>query len=137
MHYGLSNPENTVIPLYPIKVAYMPIYEYKCENCSHRFEIRQSFKDEPLTICQECSHESLVRVIGVPRAIVYGGGQTVGQVADYNTRKLGRYELEAKRREQLIREGVNPDVKPEKGPDLSLAKMSPEKQKHYIMTGER
>jgi len=115
----------------------MPLYEYKCSECKHTFEIKQSFNDTALTFCQECGHESLFKVVGVPNLIVYGNGQTAGQVADYNTRKLGKYELEAKQREHAIKQGENPDVKPEKGVDISLAKLSPEKQTKYIMTGER
>ena len=32
----------------------MPIYEYECPECSHRFEKRQSFHDEPKADCPEC-----------------------------------------------------------------------------------
>lgn len=32
----------------------MPTYEYKCRECNHRFEVVQSFSDEPLTECKEC-----------------------------------------------------------------------------------
>lgn len=29
----------------------MPTYEYICEKCGHEFEVFQSIKDEPLTVC--------------------------------------------------------------------------------------
>jgi len=29
----------------------MPTYEYVCEKCQHQFEVFQSMKDEPLTVC--------------------------------------------------------------------------------------
>ncbi|MFN2411494.1 MAG: FmdB family zinc ribbon protein [Pyrinomonadaceae bacterium] len=32
----------------------MPIYEYKCESCGRHLERRQSVRDEPLKICDEC-----------------------------------------------------------------------------------
>jgi len=32
----------------------MPIYVYKCYSCGYKFEERQSFGDEPLTVCSEC-----------------------------------------------------------------------------------
>ena len=32
----------------------MPLYEYECENCSHRFEVIQKFSDPPLTECPKC-----------------------------------------------------------------------------------
>lgn len=35
----------------------MPTYDYRCRACGHEFEIHQSFKDDPLTECPECSGE--------------------------------------------------------------------------------
>ena len=32
----------------------MPLYEYRCRNCNHQFEIQQSFSDDALTECPEC-----------------------------------------------------------------------------------
>ena len=32
----------------------MPLYEYQCEACDHRFELIQKFSDEPETTCPEC-----------------------------------------------------------------------------------
>lgn len=33
----------------------MPTYAYACTVCGHQFEIQQSFTDESLTVCPECS----------------------------------------------------------------------------------
>jgi putative FmdB family regulatory protein len=32
----------------------MPIYEYKCLDCSNHFEVMQKVTDEPLKICEKC-----------------------------------------------------------------------------------
>jgi putative FmdB family regulatory protein len=32
----------------------MPIYEYECEKCGHRFEKIQKFSDPPLETCEKC-----------------------------------------------------------------------------------
>ncbi len=32
----------------------MPIYEYICTACQDRFELIQSFSDQPLTKCEKC-----------------------------------------------------------------------------------
>jgi putative FmdB family regulatory protein len=32
----------------------MPLYEYECGACGHRFEIIQKFSDVPITECPEC-----------------------------------------------------------------------------------
>ena len=33
----------------------MPTYAYACTTCDHRFEAQQSFSDDALTDCPECS----------------------------------------------------------------------------------
>jgi putative FmdB family regulatory protein len=32
----------------------MPIYEYECGRCRHRFEMRQGFDEEPQAMCPQC-----------------------------------------------------------------------------------
>ena len=32
----------------------MPLYEYQCESCAHRFERIQKFSDPPVGICPSC-----------------------------------------------------------------------------------
>ena len=37
----------------------MPIYDYKCTRCSSRFELKQSFDDEPIAFCPECESRAV------------------------------------------------------------------------------
>lgn len=32
----------------------MPLYEYECEACGHRFEVIRKFSDPPLDTCPVC-----------------------------------------------------------------------------------
>jgi putative FmdB family regulatory protein len=32
----------------------MPLYEYQCEACGHRFEIIQKYSDAPISVCPKC-----------------------------------------------------------------------------------
>lgn len=32
----------------------MPLYEYQCDNCAHRFEVIQKFSDAPVEVCPKC-----------------------------------------------------------------------------------
>jgi putative FmdB family regulatory protein len=50
----------------------MPIYIYRCENCGVQFERHQSFTEEPLKRCPECSKNSLRKVL-TPAGIVFKG----------------------------------------------------------------
>lgn len=49
----------------------MPTYDYACDDCGHRFEIRQSFTDDPLTLCPECSGH--IRRVIHPSGIIFKG----------------------------------------------------------------
>lgn len=64
----------------------MPIYEYECNNCEHRLEVIQRFKEEPLIECPECGEEALKRLFGVPGLIFKGPGFYVN---DYKKREQG------------------------------------------------
>jgi putative FmdB family regulatory protein len=32
----------------------MPVYEYQCQKCSNKFEVRRGFKDETTAYCPRC-----------------------------------------------------------------------------------
>jgi putative FmdB family regulatory protein len=32
----------------------MPLYEYQCDACAHRFEVIQQYKDAPIDVCPKC-----------------------------------------------------------------------------------
>ena len=55
----------------------MPIYEYKCRACEHRFERKQAFGEEPITTCPKCQGV-LVRVIH-PANFIFKGGKPSGE----------------------------------------------------------
>ena len=50
----------------------MPIYTYRCDNCGVQFERQQSFSEQPLTRCPECSKKTLRKVF-TPVGIVFKG----------------------------------------------------------------
>jgi putative FmdB family regulatory protein len=49
----------------------MPIYEYECIHCRHRFEVKQSFKDKPEAECPEC--QAIARRVFHPTPIIFKG----------------------------------------------------------------
>ena len=51
----------------------MPLYEYQCNNCGKRFEVRQNFSDAPLTTHEECGGP-VERLISVPALQFKGSG---------------------------------------------------------------
>ena len=49
----------------------MPIYEYECIHCRHRFEVKQSYTDKPEAECPECRETA--RRIFHPTPIIFKG----------------------------------------------------------------
>jgi putative FmdB family regulatory protein len=59
----------------------MPIYEYECKRCGHRFELIQKFSDKPRQRCPEC-RGSVERLISAPAIRFKGTGWYVTDYAD-------------------------------------------------------
>lgn len=57
----------------------MPLYEYECEDCGHRFERIQKFSDELVSICPSCGGK--VRKLVSSPAIQFKG--TGWYITDY------------------------------------------------------
>jgi putative FmdB family regulatory protein len=58
----------------------MPHYDYHCEKCGRTFELFQSMKDEPVTVCPEkcCQQKSwgkgkVKRLLGTGAGIIFKG----------------------------------------------------------------
>jgi putative FmdB family regulatory protein len=51
----------------------MPLYEYRCLNCGHRFERIQSFSAEDVKECPECKGK-VERLISAPAVQFKGSG---------------------------------------------------------------
>lgn len=80
----------------------MPLYEYECDDCGHRFERIRKFSDPPLTTCPECGGP-IHKLLSAP-AIQFKG--TGWYVTDY-ARKPG--------------DGKSAEGSPEAGQDAGAA----------------
>jgi putative FmdB family regulatory protein len=49
----------------------MPIYEYECRHCGHRFELKQGFHDKPQAECPECKKKA--KRVFRPSPIIFKG----------------------------------------------------------------
>jgi len=59
----------------------VPIYEYQCDSCSYRFEVKQSIKDDPLSTCERCG-KAVRRLISSPGILFKGSGWYVTDYSD-------------------------------------------------------
>ena len=63
----------------------MPLYEYQCEACHHRFERIQKFSDPPIEICPACGG-SVRKLISSPAIQFKGSGW---YITDYAKKPAG------------------------------------------------
>ena len=57
----------------PGVVIAMPIYEYECNKCGHRFDVMQSFSDPPVRTCESNGCRGRVRKLLSAPAIIFKG----------------------------------------------------------------
>ena len=50
----------------------MPVYAYRCDSCGVQFERTQRFSDDPVSVCPECEHQAVTRLIQ-PAGIIFKG----------------------------------------------------------------
>jgi len=51
----------------------MPTYDYRCNECKHKFELVQMMKDGPIRKCPKCGKYALERLIGAGAAVIFKG----------------------------------------------------------------
>ena len=80
----------------------MPIYDYECRNCEAQLnDVFQKVTDTELTKCSVCNQDALYRVVTGGLHSFMAGSDTIGSVADRNTKanKNKINEMEAMKRE--------------------------------------
>ncbi len=58
----------------------MPLYEYQCDACAHRFEKIQKFSDPPLEVCPQCGGK-VQKLLSSPAIQFKGSGWYVTDYA--------------------------------------------------------
>ncbi len=51
----------------------MPIYEFECEECGHRFEVMMGFDEDPPEVCPQDDCDGKVAKLFSPPAIIFKG----------------------------------------------------------------
>lgn len=59
----------------------MPIYEYQCKKCKHRFERIQQFSDLPIRKCPQCRSGRVEKLLSSPAVHFKGSGWYVTDYA--------------------------------------------------------
>ena len=67
----------------------MPLYEYQCDACGHRFEAIRKFSDEPLEVCPKCGGH-IQKLISAPAFAFKGTGWYVTDYAKKDSVAAGK-----------------------------------------------
>ena len=59
----------------------MPLYEYECSVCGHRFELIQRFADPPASACVACGKGPVHKLLSAPAVHFKGTGWYVTDYA--------------------------------------------------------
>ena len=65
----------------------MPIYDYECQACHHRFEAMQKMSEDKLKECPQCKELALKKLVSAPAFQLKGGGWYVTDFKNSNAPK--------------------------------------------------
>ena len=96
----------------------MPLYEYQCKKCKHKFEKIQKFSDRPIRKCPECGgpvekiqHAPAVQFKGTGWYVTDYGGK--GDNTDKSKPEAGSEKKESTAKEDGAK-GKDKETKPKK-----------------------
>ncbi len=112
----------------------MPTYHYRCSECKEEFETFHSIKEPLKKSCPFCEVEGLSVVLDGPPVIINKEVKTIGQLAEKNTKSLGRYGLE----EKMATDGTLERIEKRSHREQlnKISKLSSENKIKYIETGK-
>jgi putative FmdB family regulatory protein len=73
----------------------MPLYEYQCDACSHRFEVIQKFSDVPIETCPSCGG-AVKKLLSSPAIQFKGSGWYITDYARKGQTASGKGDKEGK-----------------------------------------
>lgn len=117
----------------------MPIYDYECRNCEAQLnDVFQKVTDPELTKCSVCNQDALYRVVTGGLHSFMAGSDTIGSVADRNTKanKNKINEMEAMKRESQPKVEKPWHHEHTTKPISEINKMSNAQKTKYIMEGK-
>ena len=68
----------------------MPLYEYECSSCGHRFELIQRFADPPAEACVACGQGPVHKLLSAPAVHFKGTGWYVTDYAKKGSAAAGK-----------------------------------------------
>lgn len=110
----------------------MPLYEYQCKKCKHKFEKIQKFSDQPVRKCPECGspvekimHAPAVQFKGSGWYVTDYGGKSEAPKSDNGSEKSEKKDAskeDASKEDGAKGKEKDKDSKPKKSEEKSESK---------------
>jgi hypothetical protein len=117
----------------------MPEYSFRCSKCLHGFShfwsISSYDNNIKNTTCEKCGNAEIFRDYQEDNMVVsYHDVTTIGQLAERNTKKMGKYELETRmKNDNMDLHKENNEISARR---RKINKMTPTQKKKWIMEGD-
>tara|TARA_R100001377_G_C3157547_1_gene98554 strand:- start:305 stop:646 length:342 start_codon:yes stop_codon:yes gene_type:complete len=113
----------------------MPLYDFECKKCKYYGEVRQAYDAASIIECPCCNEKTLRKVfINAPSISVRGEPNTIGQLADRNTSKMGHYEKQEKHDKDKPKN--NSDAQQRRNLNRKVNSMTPVEKLKWIKEGD-
>lgn len=112
----------------------MPVYEYRCSLCEAEYEVIEEIKKKPHKKCKKCGKYKAERLISLTSGFVRREPTTVAQLAERNTKKMGKYKRESLEH-QKDPDGLLKAAKERKAERRKINKMTDAQKRDYIERG--
>jgi len=89
----------------------MPLYEYECKKCGHRFEKIQKFSDKPISKCPECGGK-VEQLLSAPAVQFKGSGWYVTDYAKKGGAPAASSESDSGAKESKEKKETKKEEKP-------------------------
>jgi putative FmdB family regulatory protein len=99
----------------------MPLYEYQCKKCGHRFEKIQKFSDKPIKKCPECG-AAVEQVISAPAVQFKGSGWYVTDYAKKSPASTSNESSGSKGKDKDSKESKKDDTPKTESPSTKESK---------------
>jgi len=104
----------------------MPLYEYECLKCGHRFERIRKFSDRPVTACPQCKKGKVKQLLSASSFHLKGSGW---YATDYGGRDKGKSETTSEHAEEPAAKSKEPEKTEKKDKTEKKEQKATEKKK--------
>ena len=94
----------------------MPIYEYKCDACSHTFETLQKISESTLVECPVCGKPTLKKLVSSPAFRLKGGGWYETDFKTGNKKNVAQSDKKEKKEKKSDKAAVSGSTSKAKKP---------------------